>query len=67
MKRKTPTIHQGRLQADIKMTNEEIECYLELHRWYVNSGNSKEAAKHLKNVRRREAHLIEIEGKLRNE
>ena len=63
MKRKTPAIHQGRLQADIKMTSEEIEHSQELYRWYVNSGNSPEAAKHLKNIRRREDHL----KKLRNE
>jgi hypothetical protein len=61
--RKTPTIHQGRIQADIKMTTEEIEHSQELHRWYVNSGNKEEAAKHLKNVRRREEYL----KKLRNE
>ncbi len=54
-------------EVDILRTQGEIAHSLELHRWYFVKGWFQEAAKHLKNVRRREAHLIEIEGKLRNE
>ena len=59
-KRKTPTIAQGRLDADIKMTTEEIEYNQDLHRWYVVNGNKEEAKKYREIARKREAHLKEL-------
>lgn len=54
MKRKTPAIHQGRIQADIKMTTEEIEY----HEKYPH----RDKAQQERIISRRKAHLKKLRG-----
>ena len=65
MKRKTPTIAQGRLQADIIMTEGEIQCEQDIFEWYARKGWSKQAKQHQRNIDRRKAHLAELKEKMR--
>ena len=59
MKRKTPTIAQGRLQADIKMTTAEIEY----HTMYPH----KNKAQQERIISRRVKHLAELKEKMKYE
>ena len=67
MKRKIPTITQGRIQADIIMTEGEIQCEQDLFEWYARKGWAKQAGIHQRNIAMREAHLAELKEKMKYE
>ena len=63
-KRITPTIAQGRLREDIRMTSKEIEYHSDIYRMYKQMLDVSGMYKQIRIVEMRKKHLKKLKGEI---